>query len=818
MLDPDISTADARRLLSVQDDDPSGWSRRQFLTAVGWGVGGGVLFGSLGELVAPGLLPGGLRDAWAAEPVADDEGILISIVMYGGNDGLNTVVPFADSNYQTQHGRLAIGAAQALALNASVGLNPELTELKTRWDAGQLAVIQGVGYPNPDLSHFNSMAKWMYGRAGSGVPTSGWVGRWLDGLPGGADLFRAATIGSSVPLHMVGEQRRATAVPPWGVGFGGDTDPADARMYSGLRNYSAAASGRGQWHDTVASTVRNQLDVAATVAPVFAAALPDSEIVRKLVVAARLVNANLGLRVIDVGWGDFDSHANQPYQHTERMRELNDGIRQFFAALDGRWHGQVALMTTSEFGRTSYRNDSNGTDHGTAAPHFVIGRNVKGGLYGMQPSLAGLRRWDRMAHHVDFRSMYRSVIDGWLGGGGSTVLGGEFEDLGLFSQPPGGGGSGPPSTGPGGFVPLTPARVLDTKTGVGVGTAARMTTRGTISFPVGGLGGVPAAGVTAVLLDVTATEASAQTRLTWFPAGQAQPNTVQLWPARSTTLSNLVVVPLGELGAVSVYNATGRVHARADVVGDFGSGIGTTLAPLAPARLLDTRTGLGAAKAKLGPSGTVDLQVTGQAGVPADASAVVLQVGSTRSTANSTLTVWPKGAPRPSTASVDVMKTRAVSNLVVCPIGTGGMVSVYNGSGSTDVSVDVVGCFVGTALARHVSIPPARLLDSAAGIGMPPAAIGTASRRVVVAGAGGVPVDAEAVVLNMVLVGPSTVTDLTAWPAGQPRPTMPHVSTKAGTTLAGTAIVPIGQDGSIDLSLRTGTGHVIVDAVGYFVA
>ena len=175
----------------------------------------------------------------------------------------------------------------------------------------------------------------------------------------------------------------------------------------------------------------------------------DVPLVAEMEVMARLVNANLGLRVLSAGWGDFDSHAGQPNQHSTRMRELNAAVARFFQVLAPAWASRVTIMTFSEFGRTSWSNDGAGTDHGTSAPHFVLGANVRGGRYGQRPSLAGLRRWDRMPFHVDFRDYYGSVIDGWLGGGASDVLGARaVQNLALFARAPGVDGPPPPAPAP----------------------------------------------------------------------------------------------------------------------------------------------------------------------------------------------------------------------------------------------------------------------------------------------------------------------------------------------------------------------------------
>ena len=208
MLDHDISARAARRLLSTSATDqrgdqsgtrpddrpgPGGWTRRGFLQAVGMGLAGGAAVGTLGDGLLPGLT-GEVHEAFAGTPVGPTDGILVTIMLYGGNDGLNTVVPYTDGAYYSQRGAVSIPAASVLALNGQVGLHPNLTYTKSLYDAGQVAIVQGVGYPNPDLSHFTSMAIWMNGRFGNLAPTSGWIGRWLDGQPAAVGDTGAATI------------------------------------------------------------------------------------------------------------------------------------------------------------------------------------------------------------------------------------------------------------------------------------------------------------------------------------------------------------------------------------------------------------------------------------------------------------------------------------------------------------------------------------------------------------------------------------------------------------------------------------------------
>lgn len=438
MLDNDISTADALAHLSVADvpDDRRAIDRRHFLRLIGMGAGAGAIGSVLGSPLLDRFMPGYDASAWAAGPIGPNDGILVIIGMYGGNDGLNMVAPIADPDYATQHGALALTSATTLPIDAQTGLHPNLNEVKRLWDLGQVAIVEGIHYPNPDLSHFTSMASWMSGRPGS-VPSSGWMGRWLDGhLAGTRDLFAGAAIGTSVPLTVAGATNRATAVPAAQPTFGADLTDQETRRSNAVR--AMQTSAQGQWHAEVSGAFVDALDVGKTLAPVIPATLGTTgPLSKQLEVAAHLLNADLGFRVITVGWGDFDSHANEASMHGSRMLELDDGIRRFFEVLGPSWADRVTLMTFSEFGRTSWANYGGGTDHGTSAPQFVIGRNVKGGRYGQRPSLAGLARWQRPAHHVDLRSYYASMLDGWMGGGSTDLLGGTFENLGLFRAGPG---------------------------------------------------------------------------------------------------------------------------------------------------------------------------------------------------------------------------------------------------------------------------------------------------------------------------------------------------------------------------------------------
>jgi uncharacterized protein (DUF1501 family) len=833
MLDPDISTADALRHLQVAEVDPHALDRRRFLQLVGLGVGAGALVGptsSLLDLSLPGLDPA----VWAAGPAGPNDGVLIVIGMFGGNDGLNTVVPINDQQYYGQHRNLAIRPEHTLPIDAATGLNPELTVFKQFWDAGQLAIVEGIGYPNPDLSHFNSMAKWMAGSP-TGVPTSGWLGRWLDGYLGGTkDLYAAAEIGQSVPLHLVGRSQRGTAVPAGRPAFGASSNANDRKIYTALRRLGVGDAAT--WRGRVGGAMIDQLDLAAVLAPLIPAddQLSDVPLVAEMEVMARLVNANLGLRVLSAGWGDFDSHAGQPNQHPARMRELNAAVQRFFQVLSPAWSTRVTIMTYSEFGRTSWSNDGAGTDHGTSAPHFVLGANVRGGRYGQRPSLAGLRRWDRMPFHVDFRDYYGSLIDGWLGGGASDVLGGRsIQNLGLFARapgvvppvaptPPSGGGAGaPPSIGGasavGDFVAITPARVCDTRDGTG-GSLGPIGHGQTLRVPISGVGGVPPSGVIAVAVNVTSVDATNHGYFSVFPSNAPVTGSSSLNPCPGRPVPNMAIVGVGPDGCIGVYNAFGSANCVVDVLGYVRTQPATRLMSLVPDRLLDTRSGIGAPAQRLRAGSVIDVTVAGRGGVPASgADSVVLNVAAVDPTGAGYVSVWPTGEPRPLMSNLNYEVGRTVPNLVVCKLGAAGAVSLFASGGELDLIADVVGCFTSSG-AGLVAVTPTRVLDTRIGQGARQGVVGGGTEiDVLVAGVSGVAPGAKAVVLNVTATDTSSDTYVTVYPEGVARPNASSLNVMAGDTIANLVVAKVGSQGKVRLYNHAGAVNLIADVTGYFI-
>ncbi len=349
-------------------------------------------------------------------------------------------------------GRLAIGADRVLRINDQRGMHPNLPFVKQMWDQGRVAVIDGVGHPQPDLSHFMSMARWMTASTSTSTVSTGWLGRYVDGL-GSPDAFHSIAMGSSVPLVLSGNRSTATALPSSAGGLLTiDDDPVMQRQRATIHQIAGGGTGLGSLADSLAQSASDSIGLAAGVAGFYQPSLPSEELAAQMTVCARLINANLGTRVMVVSYGDFDSHANQSSMHGDRMTELNRGLQAFFETLDPGFLGRTLVLTSSEFGRRPWANESGGTDHGTSNTLLAIGGGVNGGFYGQLPSLGGHRRWDNFETTVDFRQVYGNVVERWLGADSAEVIGKDYPDLAFLRQPSGTAGSstGSISGAPGG--------------------------------------------------------------------------------------------------------------------------------------------------------------------------------------------------------------------------------------------------------------------------------------------------------------------------------------------------------------------------------
>jgi hypothetical protein len=377
--------------------------------------------------------------------------------------------------------------------------------------------------------------------------------------------------------------------------------------------------------------------------------------------------------------------------------------------------------------------------------------------------------------------------------------------------------------GRGAYHALPPMRILDTRTGTGPLGAG-----GSLNAQITGQGGVPATGVSAVVLNVTATDTTTGGYLTVFPAGVPRPVASNLNWVAGQTVPNLVEVALGVNGQVTVYNGAGSADVILDVAGYVATPTATPPAaglynPVVPNRVLDTRIGLGAPKAQVCAGQTISVQITGTPIIPSSGvAAVVLNVTATNTVvAPSALTVYPTGSARPLASNLNFVPGQTVPNRVVVKVGTGGSVDFYDAAGHTDIVADVAGWFSdGTTAAGgslFVGVTPARILDTRASQIIGP----NATRVLLVAGQGGVPamnapVPPTAVVLNVTVTNPTAGSYLTVWPDGASRPLASDLNYVVGQTVPNLVVVKLGANGSIDLFNGVGTVDAIVDVVGWY--
>ena len=426
-------------------------TRRQFLTGI---VGAGAA-GAAGVSLSQPLRRQADDDARARAttttvPSASGKGTLVLVTLYGGNDGLDTVIPFEDAHYLGARRELDASDGNhpdggVIPLADGLALHPALVGFKGLWDARQLAIVRGVGYPRPNRSHFVSMDIWQTGSTDGGS-TTGWLGPWLDAT--GRDPLRAIAVGASVPRVLKGERASATSVPVGPFAMPG-TPPLRAAFATmqrpeGFDSPLAAAVARSG--ADLLTTARTITDIVASQAESNAGAAnlegaPDGggragytgELGQQLSLVARLIQADLPTTVYSVGLGGFDTHADEKAVHAQLLRELDASLTGFFADLEGDpRRDDVVVVAYSEFGRRVAANASGGTDHGAAGPVFVVGPRVRGGtFYGDEPSLTDLDDGD-LRFTTDFRSVYATVLEEVVGFDARKSLGRSFPRLDLL--------------------------------------------------------------------------------------------------------------------------------------------------------------------------------------------------------------------------------------------------------------------------------------------------------------------------------------------------------------------------------------------------
>ncbi|BCI51711.1 hypothetical protein NIIDNTM18_09890 [Mycolicibacterium litorale] len=358
--------------------------------------------------------------AAADQPILDGTGILVLITLYGGNDGLNTVIPVHESTYQDLRPELAYSADEVLNLDGTYGLNPGMTGMADLFANGSLAIVRGVGYPEPDRSHFRSMDIWQSASIDSSANT-GWVGRWLDSA--GADPLRALHLGRVIPPLLVGKKTV-------GALFSRDVRPSESSIEL-IAALSRSDPGDSPAMRMVCDSYRSAAHVNQGLEPVLVedglmTDMPksnDNELAQQLDAVAACISAEVPTRVYSVELSGFDTHADARELQQNLLKTLDTAVTRFTKQISGGKHAKdVVIMAYSEFGRRVAANASDGTDHGTAGPVFIAGECVRGGFYGDEPTLTDLVD-DDLKVTTDFRDVYHEILVRVLGSDPEPVVG-----------------------------------------------------------------------------------------------------------------------------------------------------------------------------------------------------------------------------------------------------------------------------------------------------------------------------------------------------------------------------------------------------------
>lgn len=392
-----------------------------------------------------------------------DSTILVVLQLAGGNDGINTVIPHGNDFYHKARPRIGIPSGQVLKLNDQFGLHPSLGGFKELYDSGHMAIVQGVGYPNPNRSHFRSTEIWQTATDSNRIERYGWLGRYFDNACQGSDPTIAVSIGRRMPqaftaripngislenpdrYRFLSSDRRAgrRGRSTMEQSFRELNEPFDDASENAGGSITAIGGPAAPVRGSVLEFIeRTALDAQVSSDEIRAissrsanlATYPASQLAHSLQLVAKLIGGGLPTRVFYVSQGGYDTHANQGGTHARLLKELGDSVKAFCDDLKAQGNlDRVLVMTFSEFGRRVADNASGGTDHGAAAPVFVVGNRLKAGLLGRYPSLApgDLFEGD-IKFTVDFRSVYAAVLENWLKTRSETILGRRFEPAALI--------------------------------------------------------------------------------------------------------------------------------------------------------------------------------------------------------------------------------------------------------------------------------------------------------------------------------------------------------------------------------------------------
>jgi uncharacterized protein (DUF1501 family) len=373
-------------------------------------------------------LPIGRAGSLLGDPLEEDgePPILVLVELAGGNDGLNTLVPYADDAYYAQRPKLQVARDTVLPLSDELGLSPHLSRLRGIFDDGRMAVVRGVGYPNPVYSHFKSFEIWHTAHLDGRAAGDGWIAR-LRAAAWGRDPRPELVVhvGSDQPysLHSSKHGVLSFEVPEKYLWVGESEGRRSYRAAGDMTETGNAAANEGR--NAVLSRLYRTLRQAQSTSPRILEATdadepgveyPAEPFARSLRTIAALIEARMGTRIFSVQLEGFDTHAAQIKRHAELLQTLDAGLSSFLTDLKGRSSSRnVLVAVVSEFGRRVKENHSRGTDHGSAGLSFLLGERVKGGLYGEQPSLTKLDEDGNLVFNTDFRSVYATLVEDWFG-------------------------------------------------------------------------------------------------------------------------------------------------------------------------------------------------------------------------------------------------------------------------------------------------------------------------------------------------------------------------------------------------------------------
>jgi uncharacterized protein (DUF1501 family) len=382
------------------------------------------ILGTAGTLLIPGFLK-----AYEQQGVRNpsNERKVVIIQLSGGNDGLNTVIPYQNDLYYKARPTIAIGADKVLKASTELGFHPSLQALNALYDQGMLAVVNNVGYPNPDRSHFRSMDIWQSGSSSDEYLDTGWIGRYLDSSCKSCSMHRAIELDDTLSMALKGNSVKGMALKDVEKLYQG----IHRDLYQDVAREGVAGSALDPTlhylYKTMAETASSAEYLHAKTRTISSPqAYPANPFAARLKSIAELIRADVDTRVFYVSFAGFDTHVNQQHQHQRLLATYSEGLHAFVYDLGDDKMKDVLIMTFTEFGRRVQQNGSGGTDHGTANNIFLISGSLKKkGFLNETPDLSLLDEGD-LIHRVDYRCIYASILDRWLEVSSERILGRSF--------------------------------------------------------------------------------------------------------------------------------------------------------------------------------------------------------------------------------------------------------------------------------------------------------------------------------------------------------------------------------------------------------